>query len=245
MTTGSTPVPAAWWNNTLVGADLETTGVDPFTARVVTASFLVCTPEGERTTITFLLDPEIDIPEGASAIHGYTTEYVREHGTNYLAGIIAIRDLINGWTRKAPLVAYNAAYDFTVIDSECRRLGIEPPKLNVVIDPFVMDKVTNRYRTGGRTLGKVAAAYGITLDNAHDATADASAAVDLARAMLNETPTVLTPDQFHQALRNWHQRQADGWLDYQRTTRGNANATCLFGWPVYLPHTATRERIPA
>ena len=59
--------------------DLETTGVDVETSRIVSACVAIL--EADGTVVArwdWLADPIIEIPEGASAVHGITTDRARE-----------------------------------------------------------------------------------------------------------------------------------------------------------------------
>src|SRR5690606_26374276 len=62
------------WIDRLVVFDLETTGVDPTEARIVTAYVGVLDATGtvveERS---WIVDPGVEIPEGSIAVHGVTT----------------------------------------------------------------------------------------------------------------------------------------------------------------------------
>jgi len=61
--------------------DLETTGVDVRTARIVTAYLGVLDASGEVVSSrSWMADPGIEIPEGAAAGHGITTERARADG---------------------------------------------------------------------------------------------------------------------------------------------------------------------
>jgi DNA polymerase-3 subunit epsilon len=86
--------------------------------------------------------------------------------------------------RGAPLVVFNARYDLTVLDRECRRYGLPPLQERqfelLVIDPLVIDKWLDRYRKGSRKLEAICAHYGAVLGEAHDADFDALAAARLA-----------------------------------------------------------------
>src|SRR5699024_4273484 len=89
-------------------------------------------------------------------------------------------------------VVYNAPYDLTLLDRECRRHGLEPINApGPVIDPLVIDKTVDRYRKGKRTLEVAAAHYQVALDDAHDAGADAIAAGRVALALLRAYPDEL------------------------------------------------------
>ena len=67
----------------LVAFDLETTGVDPDTARIVTGSLVHFIGGLPMKTQSWLADPGIDIPAEATAIHGITTEHARENGRDH------------------------------------------------------------------------------------------------------------------------------------------------------------------
>ena len=70
-----------WMNGLRATFDLETTGVDVTTARIVTASLILLDPQGNVVRRgEWLADPGVEIPAGAAAVHGITTEYAREHG---------------------------------------------------------------------------------------------------------------------------------------------------------------------
>ena len=63
----------------MVGFDTETTGVSPTSDRIVTAALI--RREGSLVqTLTWVIDPGVEIPERATAVHGITTAFAREHG---------------------------------------------------------------------------------------------------------------------------------------------------------------------
>jgi len=197
--------------------DLETTGVDVETDRIVTASLVTLDPTGiVEHAETWLLNPEVDIPAGATAVHGITTERARTEGMPARQGLSLIVGALartlwhdDGETpRGEPLVIYNAPFDLTLLDREYRRtfgLGLEETvdvtdtagviahplwaaSAVPIIDPLVLDKQYDRYRAGRRTLAAVCAVHGITLTDAHTSAGDAAAAGMLAQAMLNTAP---------------------------------------------------------
>ena len=60
--------------------DLETTGVDVTTDRIVTAHVGLLGPDGVALrSQSWLADPGVEIPEGATAVHGITTAHARAH----------------------------------------------------------------------------------------------------------------------------------------------------------------------
>lgn len=181
----------SWISGPLVAFDLETTGTDVETDRIVTAAVVRLDPDGavaeERT---WLLDPGIAIPEQASAIHGISTEHARAHGVPAVSAVEEIaRAVADGLRSGTPLVVMNARYDLSLLDRECRRHGVASVSERLgdapspVIDPLVIDKHVDKYRKGKRALYALCAHYGVSLDDAHDAKADAVAAARVVRRM--------------------------------------------------------------
>lgn len=228
---------APWWEGPLVGFDLETTGPDPETARIVTACVVVHAPGQDPYSRTWLVDPGMEIPAGATAVHGVTTEQARAEGipAGHAFAEIAT-ELAAANDRGIPLVAFNACFDFTVLDREARRHGYAPLAPTRVVDPFVLDKQVDRYRRGGRKLTDVAAHYGIRLDNAHAADADALAAVEVARAIAARVPGAPEDARhLHEAQIAWRAEQCASLEDYFRRTK-DPSTVIAREWPV-LPFT--------
>jgi DNA polymerase-3 subunit epsilon len=159
----------------MVGLDLETTGTDIENDRIVSAA--VCHIHGrEATTRTWLVDPGIEIPAEAAAIHGITTERARTEGMPARDALRALLDELDLRPADAPVVIFNARFDLTILDRERRRHGLVEPAPMLVVDPLVIDKWLDRFRKGSRKLNAICAAYGAKLDTAHDASSDALAA---------------------------------------------------------------------
>jgi DNA polymerase-3 subunit epsilon len=96
--------------------DTETTGINPLAGdRIIEIAAL------EPTGKTFhrLIDPERDVPEDATRIHGYTR--------GDLIGKPRFADIIDDFLAfigDDPLVAHNAAFDFGFLNAECARLRL-------------------------------------------------------------------------------------------------------------------------
>jgi DNA polymerase-3 subunit epsilon len=226
-----------YWDTRLAVFDLETTGVDVDTSRIVSACIAVLEPDGSlHAQFTWLADPEIEIPEGASAVHGITTERAREDGrtAETVVGEITatIRTLL---AVGIPLVVYNAPYDLSLLDRECRRHRVEPlGSPHPVIDPLVIDKAVDRYRKGKRTLVAAAERYGVDLDDAHDAAADAIAAGRVAQAIARTFPDevdVSFPD-LHGRQQIWYAEQAAAFQQYIREVKGDESYVAESAWPL-------------
>jgi DNA polymerase-3 subunit epsilon len=224
------------WHDELGVFDLETTGIDVESARVVSAHVGLLDHTGHvARRHDWLVDPGVEIPAGATAVHGITTEHARASGmpaAQAIAEIVAaLRELFN---RGVPVVAYNAPYDFTLLDREAHRHGITPlVSPGPIIDPLVIDKAVDKYRRGKRTLEVTALHYGVDLTDAHDAGADAIAAGRVAQALarVHTEALALEAAELHRLQIAWCQQQADDFQDYMRRERDPAFTTSG-SWPV-------------
>lgn len=225
-----------WTEVPLHGFDLETTGTDPRTARIVTAS-LVDVRSGDARD--WLLNPGMDIPEAATQVHGITTERARAEGADPQSGVADIAQaLIAVGKAGGMIVGHNISYDLTVMHHESVRRGVESLALTggpSVIDTLVLDKQVDPYRKGKRTLVALAEHYGVTLTDAHDAHADALAAVQIAEAIARRYADLSTfePKELHSMQIEWKRDQAASFQDYLRRTR-DPQAVVDGDWPVTL-----------
>ncbi|MEE1782274.1 MULTISPECIES: exonuclease domain-containing protein [Streptomycetaceae] len=220
-----------WYTGPLASFDTETTGVDVEHDRIVSAALVVqLAPGAPVQTETWLADPGVPIPDGARAVHGITDDHVRAHGRPARAVVAEITRALAAQARAGrPVVVMNAPYDLTLLDRELRRHhglpltgGLGAAGL-VVLDPRVLDKHVDRYRKGRRTLTDLCAHYGVELAGAHDAAADASAALALTRTIGARYPAALgglTAAELHLRQAIWHAAQARGlqnWFDRSGT----------------------------
>lgn len=217
--------------------DLETTGVDVDTARIVSACIAVLDPTGGLVARwDWLADPGVEIPVGATEVHGIDTERARAEGRPaglVVAEIASTLRVLFG--TGIPVAIYNAPYDLSLLDRECRRHGVEPLEpASPVVDPLVIDKAVDRYRKGKRTLEVTAQRYGVSLEGAHDAGADAIAAGRVAQALALAFPQELdiAPAELHARQEQWYAQQAVSFQDYIRRVRGDASYVADTAWPV-------------
>ncbi|MER5733041.1 3'-5' exonuclease [Streptomyces sp. NPDC002138] len=230
-----------WHRGVLIGFDLETTGTEPGDSRIVTAAVIEVRAGTVRERRGWLADPGIPIPEEASAIHGISTERAVREGrpAREVADEVATA-LVEHWARGAVVVAYNAAFDLTMLSAELARYGLPSlaerlggPETGPVVDPLTIDRAVDRFRRGKRTLEAVCGVYGVTLEDAHDAGADALAAVQVARAIAARHPEVaaLAPAELHSRQGTWHARWARDFEAYLRR-QGTPDAVIDTAWPL-------------
>jgi DNA polymerase-3 subunit epsilon len=243
----------SWHTEPLLGFDLETTGINVETARIVTAAAIDWKPGDSLDTLPdrsrlWLANPGIPIPAEATKVHGVTNEQARANGrpasqvTDEIADVLAAA-LSTG----IPVVAMNGRYDFTVLDRELRRYNLAPLQQRLggdttpgpVIDPYILDKQADKYRRGSRKLEALAVHYGVTLAAAHRADADALAAVEVAVAIGEKFPQLqVHPEQLHVWQIRWAAEQAAGFQQHLRKT--DPYAVIDGDWPL-IPLTPERK----
>jgi DNA polymerase III epsilon subunit-like protein len=170
----------SWADGVMQGFDTETDGVDVEDSRIVSISLVECGPAGsvEHSAIVNTGRP---IPEEAAAVHGITTDRMRAEGLPARETLMEYVELLRqGQQAGLPIVGYNTRFDLTLLDRECRRHGIEPLTVPVVVDPRVIDPWLDRYRRGSRRLQAVCEHYRVPPVDWHDSAADALAACRLA-----------------------------------------------------------------
>jgi len=235
-----------WIDGPVVGFDTETTGVDTGSDRVVTAA-VVRREGGEQAVSTWLLDPGVEIPEAASAIHGVTTAHARAHGRPAGPALDEVAQILAAaLLRDEPVVAFNASFDLTLLDAELRRYALPTlaerigRPVRVVLDPLVLDRHVDRYRRGKRTLGDLRAHYRVTSDAAlHTADVDVAATLDVLRAMTAVYPGLgsTSLDRLHDLQVVAHRRWATSFNAW-RASQGLDGPGAELDWPVRPTPTA-------
>jgi DNA polymerase-3 subunit epsilon len=236
----------AWHEDLLVGFDLETTGTDPRQARIVTAAVTEVKGGEPVRHREWLADPGVPIPAETTAIHGVSTERAAAQGRPAPEVAAEIADALRGyWAASVPVVVYNAPFDLTLLDEELRRYALPPlvapgGRAGPVVDPLVMDRALDKFRRGKRTLEAACGVYGVLLDGAHDARADALAAVRVARAVAARYPRAGEAEvwDLHETQRGWYAAWAEDFASWLRK-KGSADADVDPGWPLRLaeqPH---------
>ena len=192
-----------WHKGTVYGFDIESTGVDVFTDRIITATIAKIVDGQYVDKREWLINPGIEIPEAATEVHGITTEHAREHGMDPAVAIAQIVPMIAATLAgQFPLVVFNAAYDLSLLEAEANRHSVpaptsylDPESWHTVIDPMVLAKYLEhsilRKFVKGRTfkLPALCERYKVPFVESHDATADATGAALLAIALVEAEPT--------------------------------------------------------
>lgn len=241
------PVLTAWHKGIMIGFDIESTGVDVENDRIVTAAIVRIEPGCHPLTTTWLANPGIDIPQGATDVHGITTEKARAEGEDPATVLRQLLVHLVAARGNTPIVTMNGSYDLTLLDRELRRHGLGPlPDLRPVIDVRVLDKAADPYRRGGRKLTDLCVAYSVKLDLAHDAGGDALGALRVAWAIAQRYPELqIDPLALHERQIRWHARQVADFAAYRRR-QGRPLDDENGEWPVRsLPEARDTTRLPS
>ncbi|OIV35585.1 DNA polymerase III subunit epsilon [Mangrovactinospora gilvigrisea] len=231
----------SWHRGLLVGFDLETTGTDPAEARIVSAAVVEVKAGETASRREWLVDPGVPIPADAARIHGITDDRARAAGHPPAAVLEELAQLIAAhWSEGTPVVAFNAVFDLTLLSAELARHGLASLEerragrpVGPVLDPMTIDRAVDKYRRGSRTLTACCKEYGVALDHAHAAGADALAAVLLLEAIAERHGGVaeLTAEQLHEQQVDWYAEWARGYQEWLR--RGKApDAVVDASWPL-------------
>lgn len=215
--------------------DAETGGTDVHEDRIV--QWFMATADEHGNLIDefqWFIDPGVPIAEESIAVHGLTNEWLAGNGRNAYEALTEIaqtfrdnRDLIH--------VAFNMAFDLSILDAEFRRHGITDSFGSYMrdnarlVDAIVIDRHHDKYRKGKRTLEAEARHYGVPFDPdaAHDARYDVEATAKVTVKVLEKFGTPTTAEQ-----KAWYADWAQGLEDYLR--RSDPDARVDPNWPLKI-----------
>lgn len=173
--------------NPLVFFDLETTGTNINTDRIVEICYLKVYPNGNEESKTMRINPEMHIPEASSAIHGIYDADVADCPTFREVAKDIARDL-----EGADIAGFNSnRFDVPVLVEEFLRAGID---IDLTRRKFI-DVQVIYHKLEQRTLSAAYKFYcGKNLEDAHTAEADTRATYEVLKAQLDRYPDVLEND---------------------------------------------------
>lgn len=170
--------------NPLVFFDLETTGTNINTDRIVEICYLKVYPNGNEESKTMRINPGMHIPEASSAIHGIYDADVADCPTFKEVAKDIARDL-----EGADIAGFNSnRFDVPVLVEEFLRAGID---IDLTRRKFI-DVQVIYHKLEQRTLSAAYKFYcGKNLEDAHTAEADTRATYEVLKAQLDHYPDVL------------------------------------------------------
>lgn len=173
--------------NPLVFFDLETTGINITTDRIVELCYIKVYPNGNEESKSMRINPEMHIPEASSAIHGIYDQDVADCPTFKQVA----QDLANT-IEGCDLAGFNSnRFDIPMLAEEFLRADIN---IDMTRRKFI--DVQNIYhKLEKRTLSAAYKFYcGKDLENAHSALADTQATYEVLKAQLDKYPNDLQND---------------------------------------------------
>jgi DNA polymerase III, epsilon subunit and related 3''-5'' exonucleases len=169
--------------NPLVFFDLETTGTNPVTDRIVEICYLKVNPNGTEESKTILVNPGMPIPAQASAIHGISDADVANCPTFKEVARNLARDI-----EGCDLAGYNSnRFDIPLLAEEFLRADVD---IDLSKRKFV-DVQTIFHKMEQRTLSAALKFYcDQDLTDAHSAEADTKATYEVLKAQLDRYPNL-------------------------------------------------------
>ena len=161
--------------------DIESTGLDISTDRIVEISMIKVMPDGSRQGKTRRVNPTIPIPAAAQAVHGISDEDVKDCPT-----FAQLAKSMYQWMEGCDIAGYNSiSFDVPLLAEEFMRAGIEPD----FHDRDMVDVQVIFYKKEPRTLSGAYKFYcDKNLEDAHAAEADTMATLEVLEAQLDRYP---------------------------------------------------------
>jgi DNA polymerase-3 subunit epsilon len=159
--------------------DLETTGVNITKDRIVEISILKIAPNGNEESKTWLVNPEMTIPQEVIAIHGITNEDVKDKPT-----FKEVAKEIYQMIKDSDLGGFNSnRFDIPLLAEEMLRAEVDFDMKNRV----AVDVQTIFHKMEQRTLSAAYKFYcNQELVGAHGAEADTKATFEVLKAQINK-----------------------------------------------------------
>ena len=163
--------------------DIESTGLNVASDRIVEISMVKVMPDGSRQVKTRRVNPTIHIPEAAQAVHGISDEDVKDEPTfSQLAK--SMLQFMEG----CDIAGYNALnFDIPMLTEEFMRVGLDPR----FRERNLVDVQVIFYKKEPRTLSGAYRFYcDKNLEDAHTAEADTMATLEVLEAQLDRYPDI-------------------------------------------------------
>jgi DNA polymerase-3 subunit epsilon len=172
-------------NKPIAFIDLETTGINLGTDRIIEIAIVKVLTDGTRNVKRKLLNPGIPIPKASSDVHGITDEMVKD-APAFRQVAHELKQMLDG----CDLAGYNSnRFDIPLLMEEFLRAGVEFDMRNRKL----LDVQNVFHKMEPRTLGAAYRFYcNKNLEGAHGAEADASATHEILIAQLQRYPELGT-----------------------------------------------------
>ena len=166
----------------VLGFDLETTGFSSKKHRIVQYALIGCDADGSSMHLEELVNPQMKIPMETTQIHGIHDSDVK-NAPQFSEYITEISAAMEG----AVIVGHNVErFDWPFLRSEFLRAGQPMPTPLAILDTL---KIARKLKIPPKhNLAALCERFGISLERAHTAGADAAATLLLLHKMMAENP---------------------------------------------------------
>ena len=152
----------------VIAFDLETTGISTSRDRIVQLALIGSDVDGTEISYDRLVNPRRPIPYDSQRIHGISDADVRGE-----PDFAQIADSVSNLIEGCVLIGHNVRqFDLPMLRNEFLRIGALPPEPKAVLDTLEMVRRLKLPRP--HRLGAQCNRHGISLENAHTASADAA-----------------------------------------------------------------------
>ena len=172
-------------NKPIAFLDLETTGINLGTDRIIEIAIVKILPDGSKNIKRKLLNPGIPIPKSSTDVHGITDEMVKDAPT-FKQVAQELKQMLDG----CDFAGYNSnRFDIPLLMEEFLRAGVDFDMRN----RRMIDVQNVFHKMEPRTLGAAYRFYcNKNLESAHSAEADATATHEILIAQLTRYPELGT-----------------------------------------------------
>lgn len=196
-----------WLDMPFLCVDTETTGLDRRHNRVIEIAWVHFQGQQELEASAHLCRHEAPLPSEIVSLTGITHDMVRD-AKPFADHIPAFLDALS---KSAFVVAYNASFDRLFIESEFAHAGVALPEKHW-IDPCVLVREIDKFQKGKR-LTDAARRWGVDLNEAHRAQADATATGKLLYKLAPHVPAFSLPELIV-VQRQWQEQQEQSYRAY-------------------------------
>lgn len=203
----------------IVSFDCESTGTDVDKDRIVQIAAIKTFPDGTKEEKNVFINPEVDIPQGASDVHGITNEMVKDAPTFKQLAVA-----MHKWFEGSDICGFNSdSFDVLLLVAEMERAGVQfltwkPNFVDVrkIFQKLYPNTLSDVYK---RFLGK-------DLENAHDALSDILCTNELLEYFVTQHPDLSldcpqTIDEFCQGDKKRFDLAGKMYTDEEGTVRWN------------------------
>ena len=205
-----------WLEQSFLAIDVETTGLDAASNRVIELAMVPYNFSDEVKPFCQLFSVGESLSQEIVQITGISDSMLKNQPPFAEHAESCLRLL----KRASFVVAYNAKFDRPFLESEMARLKRVLPEIPW-IDPFVFICEIDRYKRG-KKLSDAAKRWGVSLENAHRAMADAQAAGELLLKMADKIDCRTLPELIaKQKILEW--QNAHNMAELKRSSNWSIN----------------------